>query len=369
MTTNEQNANLPRWACITLAVMAAIVGLASSGITAKFFILGLERLETDTVAREILIATGILMIVTELMAFGLVALLPKGQLRALRTKLIVCGVLLLGFETATIYITQVALLQTTEAGNTANRTRINDLRASIDNRRSAARSLRENGALQSASSNSWTRSIGAAALRDALQVEQQIDPLSAELASLESAAHPSMDTVIGRTGMLVYSVTRALLISVMGLVMFGAAGALLRSARNKPSTASGGTVSAKQGLKMPLTSTVIPRLHYSTSLPALASTTKGLVIKEQAAAPVQSSVKIGAKDHSGLPADSLLGSGVPSVHGIGEDPLGRGRVVSQVSQKRHAVLSELIGKGRSKKIQRIPGNPPGNMLLQKYSLS
>ena len=230
MTTEQA---MPRWAYGTLAAAAAAIGLAASVITAKFFILGLERLEADNAARDILIATGILMILTELLAFGLSALLPARQLRALRTKLIICGTLLLTFEVATIYITQVALMQNATAAATASETKINGLIASIDSRRAAAKSLRANGTAQSESSNAWTRTLGAKALRDALQAEQQIDPLTAELAQLQSEARPNLTAVIGQDGMLVYSVMRAFLISAMGLVMFGAAGALLRESRPK----------------------------------------------------------------------------------------------------------------------------------------
>lgn len=229
--TNEQF--MPRWAYVFLAAIAAAIGLAASVITAKFFVLGLERIEPDNIARDVLIATGILMILTELLAFGLAALLPSNQLRALRTKLIVCGALLLTFEVATIYITQVALMQNAAVSATAAETKINGLQKSIENRRAAAQSLRVNGESQSASTNAWTRTLGAKALREALQAEQQIDPMVAELAQLQSQVRPNLANVIGETGVLIYSVTRAFLISVMGLVMFGAAGALLRESRPK----------------------------------------------------------------------------------------------------------------------------------------
>lgn len=63
MTTEQ---TMPRWVYTFLATLAAAIGLAASVITAKFFILGLERLEADNAARDILIATGVLMILTEL---------------------------------------------------------------------------------------------------------------------------------------------------------------------------------------------------------------------------------------------------------------------------------------------------------------
>lgn len=229
ISTEQQ---MPKWAYFTLAGVAAAIGLASSAVTAKFFVLGLDRLEADPGARELLVATGLLMIVTELMAFGLASLLPTHQLKTIKRKLIVCGVLLLAFEAATIYITQVALTQTANAATTASQSRISDLRLTIDARRATAKSLRHNGEAQSASSNAWVRSLGVAALRESVNTEQQIEGLSAEYSKLEAAERPTMTTVLGEKTMLVYSVVRAILISAMGLVMFAVAGTLVRHAQH-----------------------------------------------------------------------------------------------------------------------------------------
>ncbi|MEC5213291.1 hypothetical protein RCH06_001837 [Polaromonas sp. CG_9.5] len=230
MKTQPLDFALPRWLYLVLAVLAAAIGLASSAVTAKFFIFGLQRVEPDTFAREALIAAGLLMIVTELAAFGLAALLPKHQLRALRWQLMGCGVLLLAFESATIYVTQVTLVKAGESAALSSGTRMADLRASIDSRRAAAAGLRANAARQSGSIHGVNRVAGATALRQSLNADQQVEPLAAELARLQAEQRPTLTDVLGSSGMLAYSVARALLISIMGLVMFGAAGALLRGA-------------------------------------------------------------------------------------------------------------------------------------------
>ncbi|MEO8120129.1 MAG: hypothetical protein ABI606_12525, partial [Rhodoferax sp.] len=108
--TSTDNTPLSPGAYQLLAALAALIGLASSFVTAKFFVLGLERVEPDSLAREGLIAAGVLMVVTELAAFGLAALLPRAPLRELRWRLMMCGMLLLAFETATIFVTQVTLV-------------------------------------------------------------------------------------------------------------------------------------------------------------------------------------------------------------------------------------------------------------------
>lgn len=230
MPSTSEASSLPRWVYVILATVTAGIGLAASGVTAQFFVLGLERLEPDPVARSILVATGLLMIATELAAFGVAALLPADTLRGMRRKLIATGVLLLAFEGATIAITQGALDQASEVAASASSQRVQELQASIQARRAAAQSLRENGAKQSASSSAWTRTLGANALRDALKVEGEIEPLAVELTRLQAAARPTTASVLGEQATMAYGLARGLLISTMGLVMFATAGALLREA-------------------------------------------------------------------------------------------------------------------------------------------
>lgn len=227
-----------------LAALAALIGLAASFVTAKFFVLGLERLESDTLARESLVAAGILMIVTELAAFGLAALLPKAQFRQLRWRLMMCGALLLTFEASTIYLTQVTMVKSSEAAGESVTSRIGDLRAGIEGRRAAAEGLRANGARQSDSKHGINRAAGAEALRQAVDAERQIEPMAVELSRLIAAKTPTLADALGRQGMLAYSVARAMLVSSMGVVMFAAAGTLLRSARNATAVADAAAVAA-----------------------------------------------------------------------------------------------------------------------------
>jgi hypothetical protein len=57
--------------------------------------------------------------------------------------------------------------------------------------------------------------------------------MAAELAKLQAGAKPTMGSVLGQTGTQIYGIIRGLLISAMGLVMFSAAGALVREALPK----------------------------------------------------------------------------------------------------------------------------------------
>ena len=227
----ERDSHLPRWAYRLLALAAATIGLACSAITAKFFIIGLERTESDSLAREALILAGVLMIVVELAAFGMAALLPRERLKALRTRLIWTGIALVAFEIATIYAVQVALVSSSDATHQGTSSRIAHLEASIAQNRKTAAALVATGARSGESQHASSRANGAQALREAARIEQRNAALSAELSQLQAGQHPTLTTVFGEAGMIGYSVARSVLIVGMGLVMFAASGALLRAGR------------------------------------------------------------------------------------------------------------------------------------------
>ena len=225
-----------------LALTCAAIGLASSYVTGQFFILGIEKLEADVLARQALITSGILMIVVELAAFGLAALLPRAVLRGLRYKLVAIGLMLLAFEAVTIYATQSAMNSVATHEATATKNRASGIRASIESQQRAIQSLRAAGEKQTGSGNSWAQHLGTVALKDAIKAEQKLSDLTTELAAVEASIKPTLAGVLGDTGMTYYSVSRALLVSIMGLVMFGAAGALLREFQGVIATVDTGTI-------------------------------------------------------------------------------------------------------------------------------
>lgn len=229
--TPDDGAHLAPWAYRLLATGAGAIGIAASVVTAQFFVAGLLQLETDAPARDALIAAGVLMIVTELAAFFLAALLPTQRLRALRVQLLLCAGALVAFEGATIYLTQRAMQQVSDAQASSLHTRITHLQATLAAQRTTAAALRDNAATQSASKYSWVRQDGANTLHRAADIDQRTAPLAQELAALQAQQRPSIAAALGTTGALAYTVARAVLVSVMGLIMCGAAGALLRAAR------------------------------------------------------------------------------------------------------------------------------------------
>ena len=260
----------PRRSYLALAFVAAAIGIASSAVTADLFILGLERLESDPAARHALMAVGLLMIATELVAFGVAAYLPAKGLRGLRMLLVLCGGLLLAFEGATIYMTQAALMQSSETTAMAATSRVAELRTGIDAQRAAAKALRDGGALQAASKHDWTRHLGGLDLRAALETERSIAPMATELAHLEATAKPTMSSIFGAQGMLAYAVARTVLVAIMGIFMFSAAGALVRAAREIGAN-------EREIEPVPTTTTV---LHLVPTIPAIPPMKKPLSISE-----------------------------------------------------------------------------------------
>jgi hypothetical protein len=71
----------------------------------------------------------------------------------------------------------------------------------------------------------------AADMRRAADIEAGIAPLALELSRLEAGQRPTLSGVLGERGMIAYSVARGLLLTLIGVICFGAAGALLREAR------------------------------------------------------------------------------------------------------------------------------------------
>ena len=239
MTTNilADDSPLFRTTYFFLAALAGVIGLATSVITARFFVIGLERTEADSTTREVLILAGVLMIVVELAAFFIAALLPRRQLRALRWQLTACAVLLVGFEFATIATTQMVMAQSADAVHDGTSGRIASLKATIAGQRAAAAALVATGTRSGQSVIASSRAEGAQALREAARIEGRTAALSAELERLQAAQRPTLTTVLGEPLTLAYNCARAGLITVMGLVMFAAAGALLRAGRQVKASA------------------------------------------------------------------------------------------------------------------------------------
>lgn len=167
-------------------------------------------------------------------AFGLAALLPSERLKALRLRLILTGLALVGFEIATLYMMQATLVRSSDSKQQSSSIRIAHIEATIQQNRKVSTALVATGMKSGESQFAPSRSEGARALREAAQIEQGNAELSAELAKLQATQVPTLTSTLGEAGMIWCSFTRSVLVVVMGLVMFASAGVLLRACRTQP---------------------------------------------------------------------------------------------------------------------------------------
>ena len=239
---------LPRWARISIALACVAIGLASSTVAGWLLVRGLELTEPDSTARVILIAAGVLMVVTELMAFFLVALLPTARLYQLR----LVGLTLLVFEITTIFGTRMVINHDAEAAIAGQATRLESLRTAIETRSADAGRVRANGERQSASENAWARHLGTQAIRQADAMERDIEPLRNELANLQAKQHTTLPRMLGPELSLAHSIAMPVLVSTIGLTMFGVAGLMLRRPDDE------GKVQSVQAIEAPVPPPVPP---------------------------------------------------------------------------------------------------------------
>lgn len=224
--------HLPAPGYYLLAVLAGAIGLCASYVTVRLFAAAIQSTETDAGARDLLMMTAALFVVAELSALFLAGLLPVRRLRSLRWQLTVCAAALVTVEAVSIYGARVALVQSADARATARDGRLRQLRASIEAGRRSADALLTAGQRSSQSVIASSRADGAQSLRQAVALEADIQRMAGELAHLEAARAPTPTAVFGEAGVVALAVAQSLLISGIGLIFLGAAGALARAARD-----------------------------------------------------------------------------------------------------------------------------------------
>jgi hypothetical protein len=110
------------------------------------------------------------------------------------------------------------------------------LRTAIESRRATAAGLRANAETQSRSLLAPSREAGAAALRQALAIDADIDRLASELAQVEGATRPTLTSLLGPDKTTWYVVARSALVALAGLVMVSWGGSLFSEARRAATT-------------------------------------------------------------------------------------------------------------------------------------
>jgi hypothetical protein len=218
-----------------LAAISACIGLCFSAVTGYFFVLGLQQMEPNELARDVLTVAGLLMIVAEVAAFFIAALLPGQVMRSLRWLLLSVGLVLVTFQAVTVFSTQQVLVQSSASSRAGTQARIDYLQTSIDKAQQSAIVMRETAQEQVGSRFIHQRQDGAQLLQAAQALEAQADAQAAELARLLTQQQHTLAQVLGHNGVLAYSTARAILMSITGLVMLSTAGVLLRVSYGLPS--------------------------------------------------------------------------------------------------------------------------------------
>ncbi len=277
------------WSCVALAVLCAGLGSWSSIVTLKYFEHGVLALETDAAARNLAAGCAPLLVVIEMFAFAVAAVLPRQRLQAQRWALVVLAGATLSFECVTIILVQHGITQTAEAAAQAQQARVHALQVSIAALRATAEELRDAAAASSQSKLLASRLSAAESLAAALDTERQVEAHSAELVALQAGLRPTATQILGERGALAYAVARGLLVSVAGLVLFGVSGALLRRARELAGVAPAAADPIPgQPSASPAPAPLIP----PAAAPAPEAVPLALSIAPDAAAPDMSAVEV-----------------------------------------------------------------------------
>lgn len=262
---------LPRWAYMALAMACAGMGLWSSVVTLQFFEHGATALETDAALQALAKGAALLFVFGEMAAFTLAALLTGRALQARRWMLYGFAGAVLVIEVFTISAVQMAMVtgadltQTSVADNVADlQKQIATVEANAKNYAATADSLRAADQLKKAT-----------AYADKATAEQaKASQLYDRLETSRKSKRPTLTGLLGEKTALSYAIARGVLVSLAGLVFFGTAGALLRSAR-------GGALSENQQILQLLHS-----IHGGTAAPVVRTEIVAPVAQAQTAAPV-----------------------------------------------------------------------------------
>jgi hypothetical protein len=241
-----------RWSLFFLAAVCASLGVWASTVTLQFFDEGSRLMEPSSTAQGVVKAAAMLLVALEMAAFGIAALLPGRLLRGQRWALAAFALAVLAFECVTITVVQHGIAVGAARAANASDTKASELRASIAAKRESAAQRRAAAAVAGQSVILASRLSAAASFAAADELEARADSLAAELAALEASKPAPISDVLGERGTLIYAVARGLLVSAGGLVMFGAAGALVRVARGSGVAARGADTEQAGAAVMPI---------------------------------------------------------------------------------------------------------------------
>lgn len=231
--------HLPRWGYIALTVVCVGMGVWAGYVTLEYFKHGARALESDAELQALALVAALMFVASEMGSFLIAAMMTERQLWARRWALTLFAFSVLGLEVCTIVAVQLALTTGADMGQATIAQREKDLRGRIADIESDAAITRDAGATQTmaakgikdAGARAWalqqaSKTVGKASARSA-----ELSRLHEQLEALTAQKRPTLVGILGKDNALYYAVARGILISMGGLVFFGAAGAFLRMAR------------------------------------------------------------------------------------------------------------------------------------------
>ena len=231
---------LPKVARVFLLAFAVSIGVWASHVNLEFFKHGATALEADLSLRDLVITAAYLLVVAEMASFLLAGLMPGRELFARRWALYGVAGAVLAFDVGTITAVQISITSRDAIGQGAIAQQIDDIRKRIASIESSAAQLSAAAEKETASNNQWVQVQGAKDAKEAARLKSTVAPLYDQISALESQRRPALMGVfcaldpdesctVGKRLSIGYVVARGLLVSCIGLVFFGAAGAIFRT--------------------------------------------------------------------------------------------------------------------------------------------
>lgn len=231
---------LPKVARVFLLAFAVSIGVWASHVNLEFFKHGATALEADLSLRDLVITAAYLLVVAEMASFLLAGLMPGRELFARRWALYGVAGAVLAFDVGTITAVQISITSRDAIGQDAIAQQIDDIRKRIASIESSAAQLSAAAEKETASNNQWIQVQGAKDAKEAARLKSTVSPLYDQISALESQRRPALMGVfcaldpdgsctVGKRLSVGYVVARGLLVSCIGLVFFGAAGAIFRT--------------------------------------------------------------------------------------------------------------------------------------------
>lgn len=210
----------------TTAALCLLLALMTAGVTAWFVVEGIQATEPASSARWAKVASGVLLLVLELSAFGLAGQWPEHK-KVLRP----LGWAILALEITLMSVSQISIGLTAGKAASNGAGTIEEIRAQAQESRAAAAALRADAEKLRKSKHGWLQQQ--AGERSAAAAEQS-KSAAAAVASLEKHAVAQVSTpiveIVGQNGLIALSVALSLALSLSGIALMHVAGSLWRRA-------------------------------------------------------------------------------------------------------------------------------------------